>query len=167
MTDEGTAQLSRVRYAITGSERCVGGIRALILDDRTVAIADEQLGFPHAGQLRALRQHLIQCPAGVFDDIQAHGMAFDGIAVQQRLARKAALGQGQFPREIVRILKTGIHTLAADRRMQMRGVTSQEHASFSIGRHDAVADPVNRRPMQRREDRPFGQKRGHQSDDVL
>ena len=42
-----------------------------------------------------------------------------------RLARKAATGQGQLPCQIVRILKTRVHALAADRRMQMRGVAGR------------------------------------------
>ncbi len=63
-----------------------------------------------------------------------HRMALSLIAVQQRLIGLAPRHGGQLPTEVHRIADAEVQSLAAQRRMHVRGITCQQHTSAAIGR---------------------------------
>ena len=54
------------------------------------------------------------------------------VAVQQTVAGDAVDGGRQFPAEVHRVLDAGVHALAAERRVHVRGVARQENAAHAV-----------------------------------
>jgi hypothetical protein len=57
--------------------------------------------------------------------------AFFLVAVEQRIGSASQNGS-QLPAEVVGVLDAGIQTLATRWRMNVSGVTNQEHASYTV-----------------------------------
>src|SRR5262249_58202435 len=55
--------------------------------------------------------------------------------------------RGQLPGEVHRIPDSGVHALAADRAVDMGGVTQQERAPFLEAVGDAMMDAIRREPV--------------------
>ncbi len=59
-------------------------------------------------------------------------MTFGLIGVEEVLRGLSMQHQGQFPRQIVRILHTGIESLTTGRAMDMGGISGEKHSSYPV-----------------------------------
>ena len=77
--------------------------------------------------------------------------AFRLVAVKQRFRCGALQQQGELPGEIVGVLDSGVHALAAGRGMDVGRIAGNEHAAAAVGVREPHADAKNRRPAQVRQ----------------
>ena len=77
------------------------------------------------------------------DVASADGLALCVVACEQAGRRPPAEHGGKFPGEVMRILHGGVQAQSSSRRMTMRGVAGEKHASvlIAVGEH-AFQGPV-------------------------
>ena len=74
-------------------------------------------------------------------------------------ARATLVHEGELPRQVVGVLDTGVHTLAARRAVDVRGVAGDERAARAVPVARAVVDPERRRPRRVAQPRAAGDAR--------
>jgi hypothetical protein len=80
------------------------------------------------------RSHGGDLGMGPIQHVRADRMTFGTAAVEQTIGRAPVDGRGEFPTEIHRVTDSEVQSLAAQRRVNVRGVSSQENASAAVRR---------------------------------
>jgi hypothetical protein len=140
----GGASERRIGRAVAGEQAAAG---RLFQRQRRGGITEvELLNVAAAAQLAALGG--IEQFCGKTEHISRNRPAFFLVAVEQRIAGPAD-DRLELPSEIIGILHAGIEALAARRRVRVRGVPDQEHATEAITIGQPRIHGVGGRPMHR------------------
>lgn len=88
-----------------------------------------------------------RCCGGPRHYVGADGPPFAVIAIEQGRRRYPLYDEGELPGEVIGILNTCIHTLAAGRRMNMCRVSREEDTALPITLSQPHTDTEDRRPV--------------------
>src|SRR5580700_9292635 len=95
----------------------------------------------------SIASHRSECAIRGRDQSPRECDSFRLIAIEQRRTARLIECSGQFPSKIHRIADAGVHSLAADRAMDMRGVAQQERSTLAKLLRDAMMNAVGRKPI--------------------
>jgi hypothetical protein len=85
-------------------------------------------------------------PVCVSEQELADGPALGFVRSQQPIVGKTSRNQTEFPSKVPRILNARIHTLSADRAVDVCRIAGEEHVSVAIARRLAVMEVKAREP---------------------
>jgi hypothetical protein len=114
-------------------DRKLGHLAGRCALDRGHAADDGNDGVPHGPLGPVSHGQQSDDLVGEPEHTGRDGDALLAIGVQERVRGTAVRDQGQLPREVVRVHHPGVHALAAGGRVDVRGVSCEQHAPAPVG----------------------------------
>ena len=105
-------------------------------------------GVAHGLRQPVRRSHRPRQAMRRLDDVPDHGEPFGRVAAEQRLVAPAAQREVELPDEVPGVVQPGVHSLAAERAVDVRGVAGDEHPPDAQLRRVPVMDAEVAAPVE-------------------
>src|SRR6516165_9497264 len=92
----------------------------------------------------AVPQKEVRIGGGILENFGSHGTALGLIGVEQSFGGAPPCHQSELPTEIVSVTQAGVHSLPAERAVDVCRISGKQNPPASIGRGEPAVEPEHR-----------------------